>query len=828
MPESDSPDFQTRIGPYSILGELGRGGMGVVYRAHDPRLERDIALKILPGEFAAQPWRRDRFLQEARLLATLNHPNISTVHSLEESNGLHFLTMELVPGVMLAERIEEGSIGIDDALSIGRQIARALEAAHARGVIHRDLKPRNIMLTPDGTVKVLDFGLARSLSELDGKEVPETSKGSPGSVDISSNDLGLGTPGYMSPEQIFDEKVGTGTDIWAFGCVLMEVLTGSIVFGGETAWERIHSTMIDVDLDRLPVETPPPLRGLIQRCLNRDPVERPPSMGDARHELEELIEARRLSVLLARLKRATSPHPTNLPHRVTSFIGREREISAVTGALVPGRLVTLTGAGGCGKTRLAIEVAERRLPDHGDGVWLIEFGALSRPELATGAVVSALGLTGDPTRPPLDLLRDHLVTSNALLVLDNCEHLLEACGDLVAGLLATCPGLHILATSREALRVPGEQLFAVPTLSVPPSASLASSEDSGESEAVRLFVDRARLVRPDFQLTAGNAEAVNKICRRLDGIPLALELAAARAQSLSAEEIAQRLDRRFQLLTGGPRTMPRHQTLRALIDWSYEQLEDKEQAVLRRLSVFPGSWTLGAAEAVCAGERIADWEVVDLFCRLVDKSLVEHDADASASSGKARYRMLETVRTYARDRLSEAGEEPDAWRRHRRYFSSLALEAEPHFAGSEQGTWFTRPETDLDNIRAALAACMDDEAGIEMGLVMAAALREFWEVRGHWSEARQIFQRLLAHPMTRDRLSHARGLALSAAAHMAWYQSELDQAHVLNEECLTIARQILDEPLMARALSGLAILASDRGQYERARSLYEECLSIRR
>jgi non-specific serine/threonine protein kinase len=343
------------------------------------------------------------------------------------------------------------------------------------------------------------------------------------------------------------------------------------------------------------------------------------------------------------------------------------------------RLLTLTSTGGCGKTRLAHEVAARVLPAYEHGVWLVELAALSDPVLVAQTVASVLGVREVPGRTIEETLAGYLREESLLLILDNCEHLIDACARLAESLLRTCPGLGVLATSREALGIAGEATFRVPSLSAPEPGDTAA-ERVGNFEAVRLFLERARLAASDFRLTDENAPAVAEICRRLDGIPLALELAAARVRSLTAAQIAERLDDRFRLLTGGSRTaLPRQQTLRALIDWSHDLLAEDERALLRRLSVFAAGWSLEAAQAVCAGEGISSDEVFDLLVHLIDKSLVQAEVQGS----EARYRLLETVRQYARDKLAETGEAAAVRDRHLGFFLQLAEEAQPALLGAE-------------------------------------------------------------------------------------------------------------------------------------------------
>src|SRR5579884_2251548 len=393
--------------------------------------------------------------------------------------------------------------------------------------------------------------------------------------------------------------------------------------------------------------------------------------------------------------------PNNLPVPSTSFIGREGQIDEVTRLLAAARLLTLTGAGGCGKTRLALRVGMDVLPVYPDGVWLVELAALADPALVAQAAARAVNVKKAPGRPVIDSLIDHLRAKTSLLILDNCEHVIEAAARVAEALLRACPGLRILATSREPLRTAGEVTWLVPSLSLPPRSRLVASDLDRMmgSEAVRLFADRAQAARPGFALSPADGPALQEICLRLDGIPLAIELAAARVRVFSLDQIAARLDDRFRLLTAGPRTvLPRQQTLRATVDWSYALLAEPERSLLRRLSVFAVGWTLEAAEAVAAGDGIQPYAVLDLLAQLVDKSLVLTEEQR----GAVRYRLLETIRQYAHDRLQEAGEVERTRDRHLAYFLALAEEAEPKLRGVEYQRFLDRLEEEHDNLRIAL------------------------------------------------------------------------------------------------------------------------------
>lgn len=425
----------------------------------------------------------------------------------------------------------------------------------------------------------------------------------------------------------------------------------------------------------------------------------------------------------------------NLPAPLTRFIGREGEVVALTTLLTTTRLLTLTGPGGCGKTRLAlaVAVAEATPPhDPSDGVWLVEFAALTDPALIPQAVAAVLGVHEEPQRPLFDTLTDALGPRSLLLLLDNCEHIVAPVATMVETLLRACPHLRVLATSREALRVPGEVAWRVPSLSLPEGADIRTSAQLAASEAAQLFADRVRLRQPAFALTDENAAAVAAICRRLEGMPLALELAAARARVLSLAQLEARLDDALRVLTVGERTaMPRHQTLRATLDWSYALLTEQERIVLQRLAVFAGGCDLTAAEAVCGDGGIAPADVLTLLAQLVEKSLVQMDERA----GNARYRLLETVRQYAGEQLAASGKEEEVRSTHAAWYLAIAQKAEVGFDGPEQEVWLERLGPELDNVRAAMQWLLET-GRVGHGLRITTHLWRFWYTRDRVTEGR--------------------------------------------------------------------------------------------
>ncbi len=511
----------------------------------------------------------------------------------------------------------------------------------------------------------------------------------------------------------------------------------------------------------------------------------------------------------------------NLAAPRTNFVGREREIVEVKRMLAMTGLLTLTGTGGCGKTRLALEVARNLVGTYKDGVWLVELAPLSEGALAPQVMAATLGVQEQPGRPLLESLLDVLGDKETLLVLDNCEHLIDAAARLTVALLDSCSRLRVLATSREPLGVAGELGWPVPSLSAPDTQQSHTMEEFGGYESVRLFADRASQRHPGFELTPENATAVAQVCARLEGIPLAIELAAARTGMLSAEQISERLWRSLRMLTGGDQTAGhRHQTLKAALEWSFDLLGQPEQLLFRRLAEFAGGFTLDAAERVGAGEGIDGEDVLELLSMLVDKSLVV--AEENWEKG-ARYRLLEPVRQYAREKLRVSGEAEAVGRRHAEFFLALAEEAEPELTKSQQAEWLDRLETEHDNLRAALSWALGRE--IDSGSRLAGVLCRFWHTRGYLSEGRRYLEAVAssaAVPTT------VRAKALDGLGWIAEPQGDYERARVAYEESLALYRSSNDKRGVANVLGDLGSLALDRGDYEEATSLLEESLTLHR
>jgi predicted ATPase/class 3 adenylate cyclase len=560
--------------------------------------------------------------------------------------------------------------------------------------------------------------------------------------------------------------------------------------------------------------------GLVREALPEEVALR--DLGHQR--LRDLAEPERVSQLLHAALPSDFPAlrtidsiPNNLPYQVSAFIGREEEMAAIKRLLRETRLLTLTGAGGVGKTRLALQAAAEMLYEYPDGVWLVELAALSDGGLAWQVLAAAAGVQEERGRPVEETTLAHLGRGSALVLLDNCEHLVDACAAVAERIARCCPGVRVLATSREALRAEGETVWRVPSLSAPhPQLGLAlQPQHLTQYASVRLFVDRAAKARSGFCITGETAPAVAEICARLDGVPLAIELAAARARTLSPPQIEQRLSERFQLLTGGRRTaLPRQQTLEATVAWSYDLLTEAEKALFVRLSVFTGGFTLESAEAVCSGAATAGCGVADLVDGLVAKSLV--------IPGDERYWTLETLKAYGAERLNESGAGAAARRLHAAHFLRLADRGQATVRGRERAEWLDRMAAEHGNIRSALAWATASDPETAGRLALATTL--FWLIRGHWTEGCEV----LAGVLSLEGLPAAlRIRILDTAGDLRRNRGECAAAQRLHEEALALSRGAADRRGEANALNSLGNVAHNRGDLPAARAMYEEAREIR-
>jgi predicted ATPase/class 3 adenylate cyclase len=520
--------------------------------------------------------------------------------------------------------------------------------------------------------------------------------------------------------------------------------------------------------------------------------------------------------------RSLEATPNNLPQQVTSFIGRERELAEVKRLFATTRLLTLLGAGGIGKTRAALHAAAEVLDDHPDGVWFVDLAPQSDPSLVPQLVASVLGVKEDPGRTVTEALVSYVKDKRILLILDNCEHLILACAELATALLRAGARLKILAASREPLRIAGESTFPIPALAVPDARTKLAPETLQHYEATSLFIERATAANASFEATARNAPAIVDICRRLDGIPLAIELAAARVRALPVETIDARLSDRFRLLAGGDQTArPRQQTLRALIDWSYDLLTEPEKALLRRLSVFAGGWTLDAAEAVGGDDDLPMTDVLDVLTNLVEKSLVAIDA------GGNRYRLLETVREYAQGKLDDSGTLTAARSRHLAYFARYAEALRSSMRGGDPRGYLDRMDAERENLLVAHAWASSDPDGGVLGLSLAYGIGRYLLERGQADLGRRLTAEALDRPGAKT-MSRIRALALFEGGWQACSMGRFDIASAWLEEGLGIARELEDRKLIGMLLQPLGVASSGRGAFDAARAYAEESVELAR
>jgi predicted ATPase len=518
----------------------------------------------------------------------------------------------------------------------------------------------------------------------------------------------------------------------------------------------------------------------------------------------------------------------NLPAQLTSFIGRQKEIEEIRKCVVEKRIVTLTGSGGAGKTRLCLQVGAACLEQFEDGVWLAELATVTSPSLIPQTLLSIFNLREDTHRSPLDVLIDYLRTKSILILLDNCEHLIGDCARITEKLLQACPQLKILATSREALGIPGEVSYHVPSLKIPDPADVRSLDRLQDMDSIRLFIERAAAAKPEFALTEENASSVAQICSRLDGIPLAIELSAVRVKVLTLEQIAARLDDRFQLLTSGTRTaLPRQQTLRATIDWSYSLLSEAEQSLFRSLAVFVGGWTLEAAETVCGGERNGS-DILDLLTRLVDKSLILIED----TPGGMRYHRLETIRQYSREKLFETDEVQALQDRHLAFYVQFAELVDDKLKGRDQEIWHKRMTAEQDNLRAALEWGLSRDP--DGALRIAGAANLFWTAGGYSAEGfrwtQQALKRVEKSPVPAGRTNAqrtvARAKALCGLTRLYLSLGDNASAKRVAEESVALYRQSQDRRGLAFALVVLAYPLDFLGERDQAESILQESYSI--
>ncbi|WP_433754895.1 protein kinase domain-containing protein [Nocardia sp. CA-135398] len=810
--------------------EIGRGGFGVVYRCTQTALDRTVAVKVLTADLAEG--NRERFIREQRAMGRLTgHPNIVAVLQVgTTASGLPYLVMPFYPQDSLHARIRRhGPLSVEETLRVGVKVAGALEAAQRLGILHRDVKPSNILITDYGEPALTDFGIAR---------IADGFRTATGTI--------TGSPAFTAPEVLAGAEPTAAADVYGLGATLFAASTG------HAAYEQRSGEQVVAQFLRITTQPTPnlgehdideDLSQVIEHAMASTPEQRP-AMADLGEQLQQLqvghgwpVDEMAVRAAAGAEQQESAPvplttgptpvrgpvpsgssasAPASLPLELTSFVGRRTELTEAKSLLASSRLATLTGIGGVGKTRLALRVATDAQRDFADGVWLVELGELHDGALLPGVIAAAVGLR-PRGQAVLDVLIEYLASRRLLLVLDNCEQIVDAAAKVVENLLRACPELRILATSREPLGIGGESVLRVRPLAVPHRE--LSLRVAPRYDAVTLFVERAAAAVPGFVLTEGNLAPVAEICRHLDGLPLAIELAAARLRALSPEQILARLTDRYALLTRGSRGAPsRQRTLRLCIDWSYSLCTSAEQQVWAQLSVFAGGFEIDAAEQVCRDD-LGPEDLLDVLTALVDKSILIREESDSV----VRFRLLETVRDYGRDKLDQAGEYTELRRRHSNWYRQLAEDAEADWISPRQLGWIARLDREQPNLREALEFCLTDtRAGSDAALSLAAAMQLFWFSRGQLGEARHWLDRAIASgPAT---ATPARAKALWRASMVTKSQDYLPAASTPVMQAQALAEQTENPIVHAFADLTQGLHAIRSGDCPRARAPMEAAL----
>jgi non-specific serine/threonine protein kinase len=740
--------------------------------------------------------------------------------------------MEYIEGKSLRDVINEYKLGLDKIIDIIRQLSEGLSKAHKAGIVHRDIKPENIIIGKDARVRILDFGLAKL------KGVSKLTK-------VTST---LGTIHYMSPEQIQGQDIDCRSDIWSLGVVLFELLTGDLPFKGQYESAVIYAILNEDPciIRELRSDCSDSLSKIVRNCLQKNPQDRFQSIQDILDAFEDG------SYTVTAKKDKAEKH--NLPTQLTSFIGREKEIDTIKDLLNEHRLVTLTGPGGCGKTRLAIASVSERISKYKDGVWFINLAPIADSNFVALEISKTLGIKEQPNKEIIDTLIEYIRNMSLLILLDNCEHLVQTCAELANRLLQSVKGLKILTTSREALNIPAEMVLRTPSLSFPDRDSNIDVNKVDRYEAVKLFVERAKTCKFDFDLNPQNVLSVIKICQRLAGIPLAIELAATRIRHMGPETILRHLEDQVKILASSSRTAPeRQQTLKATIDWSYNLLQEQEQLLFNRLSVFAGGFDHEAVENVCTDEKLKKENIFPMLCQLVDKSLVIAE---DQEEGFDRYRFLVPILQYSLQKLSDSGEETNYRDCHLSYYLNLAEQAYQQQFES-QLKWLNKLEQEHDNLIAALNWA--HEKSNEKFITLSGYLGWFWYLHGHSLLGMDYLERAVsestdksesyAHVITRlGMFIHLLGdsertinllheslniwrqfknyreeaIVLGLLGKYASYSKDHEKGLKYNEKSLEIARKIDDPGLLNNCLADLCQCYIGLRKFEQAKPFVEE------
>jgi len=803
-----------RLGNYRLTRWLAKGAFADVYLGEHIYLNSQVAIKVLHTQVDAHA--TEDFLTEARHLSHLMHPHIIRVFDFGIEHQTPYLVMDYAPHGNLRELHPPGTIvPLLTVVTYTSTIASALQFAHDQHLLHRDLKPENVLLGPKHEVLLSDFGLALLMSGSETVQVQQR----------------FGTLDYMAPEQIRGQ-ISPASDQYALAVMVYEWLSGHLPLqdsAPELANELLSPSL--ASLSELHPGISSSVEEVVFKALSKGPQRRFVDVLSFAAAFEEAAQASSHipstpSIDTELLVKSRHVLYTNLPHPLTPLFGREEVQQAVRAMLARPRvrMLTLTGAPGVGKTRLAVALASDVLEEFTHGVCFVPLAPISDPDLVVSAIAYALGVQEYGKRPLFEYLSAFLRTKQLLLLLDNFEQVLPA-APLLSDLLMACPELKFLVTSRAVLHLEGEYVYKVPPLAVPDLQHLPAQDSLSQVASVALFAEQAQAKQSDFELTGDNAATIAEICVLLDGLPLALVLAAARIKVLPPWTLLARLSQGFEVLTGGGRDAPVHQqTLRATISWSYNLLSTEEQSLFRYFCVFVGGCTLEAAEAVgtAASENVTP--ILDVISSLFDNSLLER---REQEAGKPRLNMLATIRDYGLEALATSGELERAHDAHAAYYLSLAEGAESALVGAKQSSWADQVERDHENFRAALQWLLE-QGNIEEVLRLATALQQFWLQRGYLSEGRRFLEQALdagrLEPISIS--SQVRANALYAAGYLAFWQNDPGQAIVLLEESERLSRQLQDKRGIASALTYLGAITHNRGEVAAAATILEEALRL--
>ena len=790
---------------YRIERELGAGGMATVYLAEDLKHQRRVAVKVLRPELAAALG-AERFLREITTTANLRHPNILPLFDSGEAAGLLYYVMPYIEGESLRDRLaREGALPMDDAIRIADEVADALSYAHSRGVVHRDIKPENILLEGDHAI-VADFGIAHAVT-------------SAGNEKLTMVGIALGTPHYMSPEQGSGDAVDARSDLYALGCVAYEMLAGAPPYTAPSAMAVMVKHAIEPvpSLQTARADVASAVAAAVERALAKSPDDRFPTLQAWRDAIRRAVASAVTASNAATNAPAIHKAP---PVPATPLLGREEHLVAAIERLRAGaRVLTVSGYGGTGKTRFSIELYRRLQADYEGGAAFVSLASVTASAEVMPIIGTTLDIAEAQGRSALDALCTVIGGRRALLVLDNLEQVLDAAGD-IASLVSRCPALQVITTSRAPLKIGAEVEFVLPPLELP--AQDATPDAMRACPSVALFLQRAEKVKPGFALTNGNAPAIAAICRRLDGLPLALELAAARVRILEPAALLQRLDHALDLLTSGDRDLPiRQRTLRATISWSYSLLDAAEQRLLRRASVFHEGWTLEAMEQVCYADDDRH-RALDELDSLVEKGLVRVVGEGE------RYSLLETIRAFAAEQL-HAGGEVDAIRNaHASHFLAFAAGIDAGIRGEGQLDAVRRGRGDNANMHAAIqwltvCARAGDAAALENGLLLGGHLNWFWHIGGQHLTARATVDALLALGDSHAP-SRGRGLALLASAMIGTATNDWDRSLADAVGAREIGLAVGSAPIAAEGAMYLGYGRLHGGMMDDARAALDEAI----